>query len=63
MRSIVILTLLATALVFAVSRQPVTVLPDDGKVLTSTPHTGSSVSRQARFTIGTVDTVGVHSAL
>ena len=58
MRSIVILTLLATALVFAMSRQPVTVLPDDGKVLVSTPHTGSSVSRQARFTIGTVDTVG-----
>jgi len=41
MRSIVTLMLLAPALMFAVSLQPVTVLPDDGKVLPSSPQTGS----------------------
>jgi hypothetical protein len=58
MRSIVTLTLLATALAFAVSLQPVTVLPDDGKVVPSGPQSGSGPVREARFTIGTVDTVG-----
>jgi hypothetical protein len=58
MRSIVTLMLLAPAFMFAVSLQPVTVLPDDGTVLPSSPQTGSGPSRQARFTIGTVDTVG-----
>ena len=58
MRSIVTLMLLAPALMFAVSLQPVTVLPDDGNVIPSSPQTGSGPSRQARFTIGTVDTVG-----
>jgi hypothetical protein len=50
--------LLAPALVFAVSLQPMTVLPDDGNVLPSSPQSGSGPSREARFTIGTVDTVG-----
>lgn len=58
MRSIVTLMLLAPALMFAVSLQPMTALPDDGSVLPSSPQTGSGPSRQARFTIGTVDTVG-----
>jgi len=58
MRSIVTLTLLAAAFAFAVSLQPVTVLPDDGNVRPSSPQAGSGPSRQARFTIGTVDTVG-----
>jgi len=58
MRSIVTLMLLAPALIFAVSLQPATVLPEEGKVLPSSPQTSSSVSRTARFTIGTVDTVG-----
>ncbi len=58
MRSIVVLTLLATALAIAVPMQTMTVLPDDGKVLPSSPQVGSGPSRQARFTIGTVDTVG-----
>jgi len=58
MRSIVSLMLLVPALVFAVSMQPVTVLPVEGEVLPSSPQSGSSPSREARFTIGTVDTVG-----
>ena len=58
MRSIVTLMLLAPALMFAVSLQPMTVLPVEGEVLPSSPQTGWSPSREARFTIGTVDTVG-----
>lgn len=58
MRSIVGLMLLAPALVLAVTLQPVTVLPDDGKVLPSNPQSGSGPTHEARFTIGTVDTVG-----
>jgi len=57
-RSIVGLMLLAPALALAVSLQPVTVLPDDGKVLPSGPQAGSGPRHEARFTIGTVDTVG-----
>jgi len=58
MRSIVSLMLLVPAFVFAVSMQPMTALPVEGEVLPSSPQTGSSPSYEARFTIGTVDTVG-----
>jgi hypothetical protein len=65
MRGIVSLMLLAPAIVFAVSPQSVTVLPAEGKVLPlegkvlpSSPQSGSGPSREARFTIGAVDTVG-----
>jgi hypothetical protein len=58
MRSIVSLMLLVPALVFAVSMQPVTVLPVEGEVLPSGPQSGSGPTGEARFTIGTVDTVG-----
>jgi hypothetical protein len=58
MRSIVSLMLLAPALMFAVTLQPVTVLPEDGKVIPSSPQSGLGPVRQARFTIGTVDTIG-----
>jgi hypothetical protein len=57
MRTIVAVLLLVPAAVVAVSLQPVTVLPDDGKVLPGT-QTGKAPSREARFTIGAVDTVG-----
>src|SRR5512143_2623126 len=58
MRSIVSLMLLAPALLFAVSLQPMTVLPKEGKVLPSFPQSGSGPVREARFTIGAVDTIG-----
>ena len=65
MRNIVSLMLLVPALVFAVSLQSMTVLPAEGKVLPfegkmspSSPQSGFGPSRAARFTTGTVDTVG-----
>jgi hypothetical protein len=59
MRSIVsLLLLLAPAFVFAVSMQPLTALPEEGPVLQSGPQSGPGPSHEARFTIGTVDTVG-----
>jgi len=48
----------ATALASGVSLQPLTALPGDGKAGPSSPRSGSGPSREARFTIGTVDTVG-----
>jgi hypothetical protein len=58
MRSIVSLMLLVPAFALAVTMQPVTALPEDGKVIPSGPQSGSGPTREARFTIGTVDTVG-----
>lgn len=58
MRSIVSLMLLVPAFVLAVTMQPVTVLPEEGKVLPSGPQSGPGPTREARFTIGIVDTVG-----
>ncbi len=65
MRSIVTLLLLAPALMFAVSLQPMTVLPVEGKVLSlegkilpSSPQPGSGPSREARALVGTIDTIG-----
>ncbi len=58
MRSIVSLMLLVPAFVIAVSMQPMTVLPEDGKGPTPKPQAGPGPTGEARFTIGTVDTIG-----
>ena len=58
MRSIVSLMLLVPAFAFAVSMQPMTALPRDGNVPTSSPQAGPGPTHEARFTIGIVDTVG-----
>jgi len=56
MRSIVSLMLLVPA--FAVSLQPVTMLPEDAKVGPGGQQSVLGPTREARFTIGVVDTVG-----
>jgi hypothetical protein len=58
MRSIVRLMLLVPVFAFAVSMQPMTALPEDGSVPTPSPQSGAGPTHEARFTIGTVDTVG-----
>jgi hypothetical protein len=58
MRSIVSLMLLVPVFVFAGYLQPMTALPEGGNVPTPSPQLGHGPTHQARFTIGTVDTVG-----
>jgi hypothetical protein len=58
MRSIVSLMLLVPAFALAVTMQPVTALPEGGNLPPAGPQSGPGPSHEARFTIGTVDTVG-----
>jgi hypothetical protein len=58
MRSIVSLLLSVPALALAASLPAMTVFPDDGKVGPAGQQSVLGPSREARFTIGAVDTVG-----
>jgi len=58
MRSIVSLMLLVPAFIFAASMQPMTALPENGNLPPANPQSGPGPTGEARFTIGTVDTVG-----